>query len=60
MKFSSATAFMAQKKETVDEAFAGDIIGIPDNGGTFKIGDTLTGGENLHFKRVAKFLPRNV
>ncbi|MBN1462513.1 MAG: peptide chain release factor 3 [Paludibacteraceae bacterium] len=57
MKFSSATAFMAQKKETVDEAFAGDIIGIPDNGGTFKIGDTLTGGENLHFKGLPSFSP---
>lgn len=57
MKFSSATAFMAQKKETVDEAFAGDIIGLPDNGGTFKIGDTLTGGENLHFKGLPSFSP---
>jgi peptide chain release factor 3 len=57
MKFSSPTAFMAQKKETVDEAFAGDIIGLPDNGGTFKIGDTLTGGENLHFKGIPSFSP---
>ena len=57
MKFSSATAFMAQKKETVDEAFAGDIIGLPDNGGTFKIGDTLTSGENLHFKGLPSFSP---
>ena len=32
MKFSSPTAFMAQKKETVEEAFAGDIIGLPDTG----------------------------
>ncbi len=57
MKFSSPTAFMAQKKETVDEAFAGDIIGLPDNGGTFKIGDTLTSGENLHFKGIPSFSP---
>ncbi len=57
MKFSSPTAFMAQKKETVDEAFAGDIVGLPDNGGTFKIGDTLTGGENLHFKGIPSFSP---
>ena len=56
MKFSSPTAFMAQKKETVDEAFAGDIIGLPDNG-TFKIGDTLTSGENLHFKGLPSFSP---
>ena len=57
MKFSSPTAFMAQKKETVDEAFAGDIIGLPDSGGTFKIGDTLTSGENLHFKGIPSFSP---
>lgn len=56
MKFSSPTAFMAQKKETVDEAFAGDIIGIPDSG-YFKIGDTLTSGEELHFKGLPSFSP---
>ncbi|MDR0546713.1 MAG: GTP-binding protein [Dysgonamonadaceae bacterium] len=56
MKFSQATAFMAQKKETVDEAFAGDIIGLPDTG-NFKIGDTLTSGEILHFKGLPSFSP---
>ena len=56
MRFSSPTAFMAQKKETVDEAFAGDIIGLPDTG-NFKIGDTLTSGELLHFKGLPSFSP---
>lgn len=56
LKFSSPTAFMAQKKETVDEAFPGDIIGIPDSG-NFKIGDTLTSGEDLHFKGLPSFSP---
>jgi peptide chain release factor 3 len=56
MKFSQATAFMAQKKETVDEAYAGDIIGLPDTG-NFKIGDTLTAGEVLHFKGLPSFSP---
>ncbi|MDL2242038.1 peptide chain release factor 3, partial [Bacteroidales bacterium OttesenSCG-928-L03] len=56
MKFTSATAFMAQKKETVDEAYAGDIIGIPDTG-NFKIGDTITSGETLHFKGLPSFSP---
>lgn len=55
-KFSSPTAFMAQKKETVDEAYAGDIIGLPDTG-NFKIGDTLTSGEDLHFKGLPSFSP---
>jgi peptide chain release factor 3 len=56
LRFSSPTAFMAQKKETVDEAFAGDIIGLPDTG-NFKIGDTLTEGEELHFKGLPSFSP---
>ena len=54
--FSSPTCFMAQRKETVDEAFAGDIVGLPDTG-NFKIGDTLTSGENLHFKGLPSFSP---
>lgn len=56
MKFSSPTAFMAQKKSTVDEAYPGDIIGLPDTG-NFKIGDTLTGGEDLHFRGIPSFSP---
>ncbi len=56
MKFSSPTAFMAQKKEILDEAFAGDIVGLPDTG-NFKIGDTLTSGELLHFKGLPSFSP---
>ena len=56
MRFSSPTAFMAQKKEVVDEAFAGDIIGLPDTG-NFKIGDTLTEGELLHFRGLPSFSP---
>ena len=47
-------SFMAQRKTTVDEAWAGDIIGLPDNG-TFKIGDTLTEGEKLHFRGIPQF-----
>lgn len=56
IKFSAPTAFMAQKKETVDDAYPGDIIGLPDTG-NFKIGDTLTSGENLHFKGLPSFSP---
>lgn len=56
MRFSSPTAFMAQKKEIVDDAFAGDIVGLPDTG-NFKIGDTLTSGEELHFKGLPSFSP---
>ncbi len=56
MRFAAPTAFMAQKKSVVDEAYPGDIVGIPDTG-NFKIGDTLTSGENLHFKGLPSFSP---
>lgn len=56
LKFSAPTAFMAQKKSVVDEAFPGDIVGLPDTG-NFKIGDTVTGGEMLHFKGLPSFSP---
>ena len=56
MRFSSPTQFMAQRKSTIDEAYPGDIIGLPDTG-NFKIGDTLTEGELLHFKGLPSFSP---
>jgi peptide chain release factor 3 len=56
VRFSSPAQFMAQRKSTVDEAWPGDIVGLPDNG-IFKIGDTLTEGENLHFKGLPSFSP---
>jgi peptide chain release factor 3 len=56
MKFAAPTAFMAQKKNIVDEAWPGDIVGLPDTG-NFKIGDTLTSGENLNFKGLPSFSP---
>ena len=56
VRFSSPTQFMAQRKSTIDEAWAGDIVGLPDNG-TFKIGDTLTEGEQLHFRGLPSFSP---
>jgi peptide chain release factor 3 len=56
VRFSSPTQFMAQRKSTVDEAYPGDIVGLPDNG-IFKIGDTLTEGENLHFRGLPSFSP---
>ncbi len=56
VRFSSPTQFMAQRKETIDEAWPGDIVGLPDNG-IFKIGDTLTEGEQLHFRGLPSFSP---
>ncbi len=56
MRFSNPTSFMAAKKEVIDEAFPGDIVGLYDSG-NFKIGDTLTEGELLHFKGIPSFSP---
>ncbi len=56
IKFSSPTAFMAQKKSIVDEMYPGDIVGLHDTG-NFKIGDTLTEGENINFKGIPSFSP---
>ena len=56
LRFSSPTQFMAQRKETIDEAWPGDIVGLPDNG-IFKIGDTLTEGEQLHYRGLPSFSP---
>lgn len=56
VRFSSPTQFMAQRKSTIDEAYPGDIVGLPDNG-IFKIGDTLTEGEKLHFRGLPSFSP---
>ena len=51
---------MAQRKSTVEEAYPGDIVGLPDSGGVFKIGDTLTEGENIPLPRPAKLLTRTI
>ena len=56
VRFSSPTQFMAQRKSTIDEAYPGDIIGLPDNG-IFKIGDTIPEGEQLHFLGLPSFSP---
>lgn len=56
VRFSSPTQFMAQRKSTIEEAYPGDIVGLPDNN-IFKIGDTLTEGEMIHFKGLPSFSP---
>lgn len=56
LKFSNPTAFMAAKKSIIEESFPGDIIGLYDSG-NFKIGDTMTEGESLHYKGIPSFSP---
>ena len=48
--------FFAREREIADEAFAGDVVGIP-NHGTLRIGDTLTEGEEVNFVGVPYFAP---
>jgi peptide chain release factor 3 len=55
---ANATIFMAQDRANVEEAYAGDIIGI-HNHGTIKIGDTFTEKEPLKFTGVPNFAPEH-
>ncbi|MBL8524393.1 MAG: peptide chain release factor 3 [Betaproteobacteria bacterium] len=52
----TVVTFLSQRRELLDEAWAGDIIGIP-NHGTLRLGDTLTEGENLQFTGLPYFAP---
>ena len=52
----NAMLFQANERELAEEAWAGDIIGIP-NHGTLRIGDALTEGEALHFTGIPSFAP---
>ena len=56
MKLANALSFMASDREIVDQAFAGDVIGI-HNHGTISIGDTFTEGERLSFTGIPNFAP---
>ena len=58
LKFSSPNAFFAEKREIVDISYPGDIVGLHDTG-NFKIGDTLTEGEKLHYKGIPSFSPEH-
>jgi peptide chain release factor 3 len=53
---NTVVSFLSQRRELLDEAFAGDIIGIP-NHGVLQLGDTLTEGENLQFTGLPFFAP---
>jgi peptide chain release factor 3 len=56
MSASSVVTFMAHDREIVEEAFAGDIIGIP-NHGNIQIGDSFSEGEALQFTGIPFFAP---
>jgi peptide chain release factor 3 len=56
LRTANAMTFLSQRRETVEEAYAGDIIGIP-NRGTIALGDALTEGELLTFGGLPFFAP---
>jgi len=58
LKFSSPNAFFAEKKQIVDISYPGDIVGLHDTG-NFKIGDTLTEGEEMRYKGIPSFSPEH-
>jgi peptide chain release factor 3 len=56
IKAHNPLMFFAQDRDVADEAWAGDIIGLP-NHGKLRIGDALTEGESLHFTGIPNFAP---
>lgn len=55
-RFSNPATFMANEKKLTEEAYPGDVVGLYDSG-NFKIGDTLTEGEDLNFIGIPSFSP---
>ena len=56
VRFSNPYSFMARDKSIIEDAYAGDVVGLFDTG-NFKIGDTLTEGENFYFTGIPSFSP---
>ena len=56
VRFSAPYSFMAREKSVIEDAYAGDVVGLFDTG-NFKIGDTLTEGENFFFTGIPSFSP---
>lgn len=56
MAINNASSFMASRRDSTEEAFAGDILGV-HNHGTIQIGDTFSEGEELKFTGIPNFAP---
>ncbi|MEN9571942.1 MAG: hypothetical protein RL172_3173 [Bacteroidota bacterium] len=56
IRFSNPYSFLARQKDVIEEAYPGDVVGLFDTG-NFKIGDTLTEGENYFFTGIPTFSP---
>jgi len=55
-RFSNPYSFLARSKDIIEDAYAGDVVGLFDTG-NFKIGDTLTEGEDFYFTGIPSFSP---
>lgn len=58
IRLSYANQLTAQERETVDIAYAGDIVGITDTG-NFQIGDSISDGKSVHFTGIPRFSPEH-
>ncbi len=56
VRFSNPYSFLARQKDVIEEAYPGDVVGLFDTG-NFKIGDTLTEGEDFYFTGIPSFSP---
>ena len=56
VRFSNPYSFLARQKDVIEEAYPGDVVGLFDTG-NFKIGDTLTEGEEFYFTGIPSFSP---
>jgi len=56
IRFSNPYSFLARSKDVIEDAYPGDVVGLFDTG-NFKIGDTLTEGENFYFIGIPTFSP---
>jgi peptide chain release factor 3 len=56
VRFNAPYSFMARQKEVIDDAYPGDVVGLFDTG-NFKIGDTITEGEDFYFTGMPSFSP---
>lgn len=56
VRFSNPYSFLARSKDVIEDAYPGDVVGLFDTG-NFKIGDTLTEGENFYFTGIPTFSP---
>ena len=56
VRFSNPYSFLARDKDVIEEAYPGDVVGLFDTG-NFKIGDTLTEGEDYYYSGIPSFSP---